>query len=87
MKQELLQSSNELTAEDAAEHANRQEETWSSSDPSGAIECETAGRDNAVNMRVMLQVLSPCMQHTEQANIAPRCFGLRATSSSVAALA
>ena len=71
VKQELLESSGELAAEEAAENPDGQEEAWRSGDPSGAIEGKTAGRDHAVHMRMVLQVLSPRMQHAEQANIGP----------------
>jgi len=38
-------------------------------DPSVAIDRETAGRDYAVDMRMILQVLSPSVQHTEQSDV------------------
>jgi hypothetical protein len=68
---ELLESGGELTAEDAAENANGQEETWRCSDPSGAIERESASRDNAVNMGMMLKVLIL----TEHGGQAPMVLG------------
>jgi hypothetical protein len=86
LEQELLESSRELATEDAAENADRQKEAWSRSDPSGAIEREAAGRDDAVDMRVMLKVESPVCRTSSSPMSAPRCFGSRATSSSVAAL-
>ena len=69
LEQELPESSRELAAEDATENADGQEEAWGRSNPSGAIEREASSRDDAMHMRMMLQVLSPCMQHTEQADV------------------
>ena len=38
-------------------------------DPSVAIDRETAGRDYAVDMRMILQVLSPSMEHAEESGV------------------
>jgi hypothetical protein len=69
LKRELLQRSRELAAKDAAENADGQEETGRSSNPSGAIDRKAACRHDAVDMRMMLQVVSPGVQDTEQADI------------------
>ena len=50
-------------------------------DPMGVAWIETAGRNDAVEMRMQSQVLSPRMQNGEEADLAPRCLGLAATSS------
>ena len=39
-----------------------------------------------MNMRMNFEFLAPGMQHTEEANSAPRCLGLRAISIRVSAL-
>ena len=66
---ELFQSSCELAAEDAAQCNNRQEETFGRSDPSGAIGSETAGRNNVMDVWMMLQILSPSVEHAEKPDV------------------
>ena len=65
----VAKSSDELAAEDAAEHADGQEEGTPGGDPSCAIRSETAGRNDAVDMRMKLQALIPAMQHAEEADL------------------
>jgi len=51
-----------------------------------AVERETTAWDHAVDMRMMQKILAPGMKHTQEADLAPRCFASAATSSNVAAL-
>jgi hypothetical protein len=81
-----LESGDELTAEDTAEHHDGKEEGAAGVDPAGVIRSETAGGEHAVDMRVMLQALVPGVEHAEETISAPRCRGSRAISSRVAAL-
>ena len=62
---ELLKPISELAAKNAAQNTDRQEEAGRRGDPSGAIAGQPAGRNDAMDMRVMLQVLSPGVKHTE----------------------
>ena len=46
-----------------------QEEAARGSDPSGAIESQAAGGNNVVDMGMMLEVLSPGVEHAEESDI------------------
>ena len=86
--EKLPQFSDELAAEDSAEHLDRQEEPERGVDPAGAIGGKSAGGNDAVDMRMMLRGSVPrCAARSRKPMSAPRCFGSRATSSNVAALA
>ena len=50
----VAQSLDQLAAEDTAEHADGQEEGTPCGDPAGVIRSETAGRNDAVDMRMKL---------------------------------
>ena len=59
----------ELAAEYATEHADGQEEGSPRGDPVGMIRCQTAGGNDAVDMRVKLQSLIPTVEHAEEADL------------------
>ncbi len=65
----VAQPGDELAAEDAAEHADGQEEGVPGGDPACVIRSETAGGNYAVDMRVKLQSLDPAMEHAEEADL------------------
>jgi len=69
LTKELFESGCELAAEDAAQCADRQEETSGRSDPFGAIGSETASRNNAMDVGMMLKVLAPGMEHAKKPDI------------------
>ncbi len=58
-----LESSDEPTAEDTAEHFDGKEEGAARGDPPGVIRSETVGGEHAVDMGMMLQSLIPGMEH------------------------
>src|SRR5258707_883505 len=62
----------ELAAEAAAECLNGQEKTARGIDPTGAIRSQAAGRNDVVDMGMMLEVLSPGMEQAENPMSAPR---------------
>ena len=64
-----LESGDELAAEDASEHLDREEEGATGGDPTGVIGSEAASSDDAVDMRVVLQPLVPGMEHAEEADL------------------
>jgi hypothetical protein len=66
----------ELAAEDFAECPDRQEEAWRGIDPSGTIESQAAGRNDVVDMGMMLEVLSPGMEHTEESDVGSQVLGI-----------
>ena len=86
--EQQLQPVNELASEYFAEDADWKEERSGRANPSGMIWCETAGGDNAVKMWMVLQVLSPCVQHGEKADLGAEILPVSAaTSMSVSAVA
>jgi hypothetical protein len=66
---DLLEPGGELAAEDAAEYADGQEETWRGGDPAGAILSQAASMNDAVDVGMMLEVLAPAMEYAEQTNV------------------
>lgn len=69
LKQKLLEFGGELAAEDAAENPDRQEEARGGCNPSGAVEGEATAWHDAVDVRMVLEVLSPGMEHAEQTDV------------------
>ena len=66
------ESSDELAAEDAAEHADGKEEGTPGRDPAGVVRRDAAGGKYAVNMWMKLQALVPTVEHAEEADLALR---------------
>src|SRR3954447_12806739 len=66
--EQALQFRDEFTPEHLAEHADWKEEVSWRMYPARTVRADTAGRNNAVNMRMMLQVLSPRMQDAQKAD-------------------
>jgi hypothetical protein len=63
-----LESGDELAAEDTTEHLDGEKEAIAWVDPTPVIGREAAGRNHAVNMGMMLQLLIPSMEHAEEAD-------------------
>src|SRR6266851_2451588 len=55
---------------------NRQEEARGCGDPSGAVERETTAWHHAVNMGMMLEVLTPRVQDAEQSDVGSQVLGV-----------
>ena len=70
----LLESHSEFTAEDFLQHGHRQEEARLGADPSATVGSQTAGRNHAVDVRMMQELLIPGMQHAEEADIGAQTF-------------
>ena len=66
----------EQAAEEARQDADRQEEPRATRDPAGAIRRQAAAWDDAVQMRMMDEGLSPGVQHGEEADLGPEMFGI-----------
>ena len=64
-----LETGNELAAEYAAQHLYRQEEGIARVNPALVIGRETTRWDHAVDMRVMLEILAPGVEHTQETNL------------------
>jgi len=66
-----LQIVDELAAEHAAQHADRQEEVVLARKPTLAVGRDAACRDHTVDVRMVHQVLAPRMQYGQKANLGP----------------
>ena len=58
MAMELAQAGNEFAAENPAEDFDREEEMGACGDPAGMIGSQTAGRNYAMDMRMMAPALT-----------------------------
>jgi hypothetical protein len=66
---ELAKPGRELAAKDAAECADGQEEAVRRIDPSGAIGSKPASWNDVMDVRMMLKVLSPGMEHSKESDL------------------
>ena len=66
----------ELSPEDAAEDADRQEEPRPAGDPSRGVGRDPAAGDDAVDVGVMLQVLPPGVEDGQEADLGPEVPGV-----------
>jgi hypothetical protein len=64
----MLEEGEQLAAEHAAEHAHGEEEPMPGCQPTGVIERQPVSRNEAVQVRMMTQVLRPGVQHGEHAD-------------------
>jgi hypothetical protein len=71
-----LEEIEKLAAEDAAEDLDGEEEGILGKNPTGVAWVETAGGNDAVEMRMKLQVLPPGMQNAEKANLGSEVLGV-----------
>jgi hypothetical protein len=71
---EFAQTLHEFAAKDTAEDFHGQKEAGLCADPALMIGAQTAGRDDAVNMRMVLQLLIPGMQHAEETDLRAEVF-------------
>src|SRR5580704_11225763 len=72
----VAKSSNELAAENAAEHTNGKKEGTPGRDPSRVVRSETAGGKHAVDVRMKLQALIPAMEHAEETDLGSKMPGI-----------
>jgi hypothetical protein len=68
LSEEIRQPSHELSTKHFAEYAYREKEPGGWVDPMRMIGGDAAGRNDAVDVRMMLQILSPRVQHTQEAD-------------------
>ena len=64
-----LQRRDELAPKDATQRFDGKKEAVTRADPAGVVEGEAAGRNDAVDMRMMFQLLVPGMKHAEEADV------------------
>jgi hypothetical protein len=55
--------------EHAREHANGKKGSWPAGDPTLAVRRNAATRNDAVNVRVVMKVLTPCVQNSGDADV------------------
>src|SRR5208283_5083606 len=63
----------EFAAKDSAEHLDGKKEIVAWFDPVGVIGRQPTGRHHAMYMRVKFEVLSPAVQHAEEADFCTSC--------------
>jgi hypothetical protein len=64
-----LQSGDEFTAKDAAEHLDRQQAGGTGSDPARVVRRESAAGNDAVDVRMWSECLSPGVQDGQEAKL------------------
>jgi hypothetical protein len=64
-----LQAGDEPAAKYSAQDFNREEKRVARANPVLAVERETTDRDHAVDMRMMLKVLAPGVEHAQEADL------------------
>jgi hypothetical protein len=71
-----LKIAQELAAEHPAEDVYRKEEIIATMDPMLAVETDTTAWDNAMQVRMMMQILAPGVQHGEKADVRSQVLGV-----------
>ncbi len=71
-----LEAGHKLASKHAAEDLHRQKEGIAGLNPARVIGGQTARRNHAVDMGMMLQVLSPGVEHAEEANLSAEVLGI-----------
>src|SRR5271167_3198111 len=71
-----LQRSHELTAKNSTQHLDGKKERVAGTDPVGVIQRESTGRDNTMDMGMMLQPLIPSVQHAEETDLGAQMSGI-----------
>ena len=72
----MLKSIREFAPEDFFKGSNRQQEFRMGWDPATAVGTQTASRNDAMDVRMMFQLLTPGMQHTEEPDVSAEVFGV-----------
>jgi hypothetical protein len=76
LEESALQTGDELTAKDAAQHLDRQEERIARMDPALVVGRKAAGWDHAMDVRMRLKLLPPGMKHTQKTNLGSEMLGI-----------
>lgn len=71
-----LQSGSKFAPEHAAEHLHRKKEGIPRLDPGLAVEGQSSGGNDAVDVGVVFQFLSPCMENAEESDLGAEMFGI-----------
>jgi hypothetical protein len=68
---DVLQRREEQALEAPAEDLHRQEEVRAAGEPSGPVGCQAPSGEDTVEMRVMVELLAPGMEHRQAADVRP----------------
>ena len=68
---DVLERREEQASEAPAEDLHRQEEVWATGEPSGLVRCQAPSGKDTMEMRVMVELLAPGMEHCQAANVRP----------------
>ena len=71
-----LQSGSKFAPEHAAEHLHRKKEGIARLDPVLAVEGQSSGGNDAVDVGVVLQFLSPGMENAEKTDLGAKMVGI-----------
>jgi hypothetical protein len=71
-----FESGDKLATEDSAQHLDGQKEAIARGDPAPVIGGETTGRDHAMDMGMMFQLLIPTVEHAEEADFGAQMAGI-----------
>jgi len=71
-----LECRDELAAKDATEHSDGKKEVIAWANSSRAIGRKSTGRHHAMHMRVKFELLTPGVQHAEEADLCAKMFGI-----------
>jgi len=71
-----FQAGDELAAEDATEYVDGEEEGIAGMNPLSAVGREATGGNDAVDVRMSEQVLSPGMEYREESDLGAQMFGI-----------
>jgi hypothetical protein len=71
-----LEQSEELAPEEAAQHSDRKKEVLTARDPTRPLRGETAPGNHTMDMRMVMEVLSPGVKHGEEADLGTEMSGV-----------
>ena len=71
-----MQILQEQSAEQAGEHSHGQEEVRAARNPAGAIEGDSAARNDTMEVGMKNQGLSPTMEYGKEADLSSEMFGI-----------
>src|SRR5215467_13041355 len=72
----FLQTSDELAAKHSGEHFQREKEAIRCLYPTGVIEAQATGGNDAMDVGMQTELLTPGVQHAEEANFGAEVTGI-----------
>ena len=76
LRMQFPQASHELAPENYTENSDRQEESFQRVNPPRMVRRQTAGWDNTVNVRMMLEFLVPGVKDAEESDFRAEALGI-----------